>query len=135
MKKLPHEDMATVDYNSMGQDILPPAYKQPGSNSQKLTRIISYTVVTMTVIIGVFVLAGMYIRSQGRECPCTIQENQFSRRIDKLASIEEEPLNAVASEVVPKKLSLPLKLQIDDSAGVSFYRNISYILQLFISIK
>ncbi|XP_067135558.1 uncharacterized protein [Centruroides vittatus] len=107
--------------SAITDSILIRAYKQPGSNSQKLTRIISYTVVTMTVIIGVFVLAGMYIRSQRRECPCTIQENQVYNR--QVASIEEEPLNAVASEVVPKKLSLPLKLQIDDSAGKMLNKN------------
>lgn len=103
---------------SYGQDLPPPAYPKAVPTSLRLAKIVSTTILILALLLGIFILTGIFIRTSNGGCDCdTIPSGH--RRLDREGHFE--PLVAMASEEKPVREEspddmVPLQLQLNKGA-------------------
>ncbi|XP_067125657.1 uncharacterized protein [Centruroides vittatus] len=97
--------------SSAGSDLPPPAYRKPYSNSIRIARILSTTLVFVSIVVGIVVLLALYLQTNTK-CSCPVNESVGRRVVDdhralpRRAPADDRDLDRVSSKKVPLKLML-----------------------------
>ncbi|XP_013777551.2 uncharacterized protein LOC106462197 [Limulus polyphemus] len=132
----PKDGSSVMDYgpdghNSLGPDFPPPAYPKRNTSALKIARTVSFTLIMITFLIGVFVLLGCYIRLHQSKCECEFENIpqqvplESVQHQSEIKRYDPDPLLAVDSQPIPSKkmTAIPLRLHLDGDTGRMIKKN------------